>query len=171
VEQYAARFDRPLSAPTFDPGVWARGVVGRETRATPLRFGDAIELLGYQLYAEDPRPGGVVRLDLFWLPRVASDEKYRIDVQVGQAPRIGDGGGPACDKTRAEQDWVAGEPFVQRVSVPLAADAPAGSYPLLVSVSRLGPGGGPLSVVGGASGPARPVTIGEVEVTDGGPSR
>jgi hypothetical protein len=164
VEAFAARFDRPLSTPRFDPGVWARGVMAREGQPISLRFGDDVDLLGYQVFAEEPRPGGVVRVDLFWLPRVTSKEGHRIDVQVGSEPRIGDGGGPACDKTRADQDWTAGQPFVQRLSVPLAADAKPGSYPLLVSVSRLGAGGGPLPVVGGTGGGASPVAIGEVEV-------
>src|SRR5262249_38710369 len=131
-------------APTLDPGVWARGVFAREGTAMPVRFGDAIQLLGYQIYDENPHPGGVVRLDLFWLPRVSSDEGYRIDVQAGRDPRIGDGGGPACDKTGDDRDWHAGQPFVQRLSVPISAGATAGAYPILVSVSRLGDGGGPL---------------------------
>jgi hypothetical protein len=141
---------------------------------TPLavRFGQDIDLLGYQLYAEDPGPGGVVRVDLFWLPHVASDEGHRIDVQLGQEPRIGDGGGPACDKTGDDRAWSAERPFVQRLSIPIAAGATSGQYPLLVSVSRLGAGGGPLQPVGGPSSGGTLVEIGQVEVRDGSqPSR
>ena len=122
---------------------------------TPHRrcgFGDAIDLLGYQVFAEDPHPGGVVRVDLFWLPHVTSNEGHRIDVQFGRDPRIGDGGGPACDKTRADQDWQ------RRAAVRAAPERPdsprraAGPYPLLVSVSRLGAGGGPLPVSAATGG-------------------
>ncbi|HET6195144.1 MAG TPA: hypothetical protein VFE12_05310, partial [Acetobacteraceae bacterium] len=166
IETLAPQFDRAISAPTFDPGVWARGVFAREGTATPVLFDDAIQLLGYQVYAEDPRPGGVVRIDLFWLPRVNSDEDHRIDVQVGREPRIGDGGGPACDKTGDDRDWKAGQPIVQRVSVPIAATAPTGSYPILVSVSKLGEGGGPLAPDAMATGsPATLAEIGQLDLT------
>ncbi|MFN8636386.1 MAG: glycosyltransferase family 39 protein [Chloroflexota bacterium] len=168
VEDLTLSFDRQVSAPTFDPGVWARGVVARESTPLTVRFGGDVDLLGYQLYAERPQPGGVVRADLFWLPRVTADRQHRIDVQLGRDPRIGDGGGPACDKTGDDQSWVAGRTFVQRVSIPIAASAPTGQIPLLVSVSRLGAGGGPLSPTGGsASGSAGGdslVEIGQVEV-------
>jgi 4-amino-4-deoxy-L-arabinose transferase-like glycosyltransferase len=168
IESLAPEFDRPISAPTFDPGVWARGVFARDGTATPVQFGDAIQLLGYQLYAEDPRPGGVVRIDLFWLPHVNSDEQHRIDVQVGREPRIGDGGGPACDKTGDDRDWKAGQPFVQRLSVPIAASAGAGTYPILVSVSRLGDGGGPLAPTAGSgvSAAANLAEIGQIDVVE-----
>jgi 4-amino-4-deoxy-L-arabinose transferase-like glycosyltransferase len=162
VETFAPRFDRPLSAPTFDPGVWSRGVFARDGQAAPLQLGEAIDLLGYQVLAEDARPGGVVRVDLFWLPHLTTDGGYRIDVQLGRDPRIGDGGGPACDKTRADQEWQAGQPFVQRLSIPISADAPAGPHPLLVSVSENG--GGPLQATGPTGTTANPAAIGEVEV-------
>lgn len=166
-EELGARFDRRLSAPTLDPGPWARGVLARGSISVTARFGEAVELLGYQVYAEDPTPGGVVRVDLAWLPYVSSDEEHRIDVQLGREPRLGDGGGPACDKSRADQEWRAGQPFVQRVSIPIAAGAAPGRHPLLVGVSTLGPGGGPLPATGaGGDGPL--VEIGEIEVRDGG---
>lgn len=161
-EELAPRFDRRVSAPTLDPGPWARGVFARGGTPVSARFDEAVDLLGYQVFAEDPRPGGVVRVDLFWLPRVRSDEEHRIDVQLGRDRRVGDGGGPACDKTGADREWRAGEPFVQRVSIPIAAGAAPGRYPLLVGVSRLGDGGGPLTPIGADTGPL--VEIGQVEV-------
>jgi len=119
------------------------------------------------VYAEDPRPAGVVRVDLFWLPRVTSDEGHRIDAQVGREPRIGDGSGPACDKTGDDRTWLAGRPFTQRLSIPIAVGAPAGHHPLLVSVSRLGAGGGALTPSGGPATGDALVQIGEIEVHDG----
>jgi hypothetical protein len=164
IESFAPTFDRPINRPTFDPGVWARGVFAHEGIASPISFGSAIQLLGYQVFAEDPRPGGIVRIDLFWLPKVTPNEEHRIDVQVGRESRIGDGGGPACDKTGDDRDWKAGQPFVQRLSLPLAQSAQAGSYPLLVSVSRLGATGGPIVPEGAADGL---VEIGQVDVVAG----
>lgn len=172
VEDVAAPFRR-LGVPSLDPGPWARGVMARDSTPLAVSFGDDIDLLGYQVYAEDPRPGGVVRVDLFWLPHVTSDEGYRIDAQVGRESRIGDGSGPACDKTGADKSWVAGQPFTQRLSIPIAASAPVGHHPLLVSVSQLGDGGGALTPTGGPATPTgEPMTtdalvqIGEIEVLD-----
>lgn len=164
VEQFADQFERQISAPTFDPGTWARGVVARAGTRVSQSFGQDADLLGYQVYAEDPRPGGVIRVDLFWLPHVRSAEQHRIDVQLGQEPRIGDGSGPACDKTGDEKDWAAGQPFTQRVSIPIAASATPGQYPLLVGVSRLGEGGGPLATHGDAGDATGLVEIGQVEI-------
>lgn len=169
VEEAGEPFGRRPGLPTLDPGPWARGVVARDGTPLAVSFGQDVDLLGYQLYAEDPRPGGVVRVDLFWRPRVTSNEGHRIDVQLGREPRVGDGGGPACDKTGDDKTWSAGRPFVQRLSIPIAPDAPVGHHPLLVSVSRLGAGGGPLVPVAAGGDPAGDalVEIGEVEVRDG----
>jgi hypothetical protein len=168
VEDLAPRYDRRVSVPTLDPGPWARGVMPRDAVTLMVPFGGDVDLLGYQLFAEDPRPGGVVRVDLFWQPHVASDEQHRIDVQLGREPRAGVGSGPACDKTGDDRDWTPGRPFAQRVSIPIAADAPPGTYPLLVSVSRLDRDGGPLrpeAVQGASDDPL--VEIGQVEVGNG----
>jgi len=167
-ESRSAQFDRAVSAPTLDPGPWARGVFARGGTAVGSRFGEDAELLGYQVFIEDPQPGGVVRVDLFWRPLVSSREQHRIDVQLGADPRIGDASGPACDKTGADKEWVAGQPFTQRVSVPIAAGATPGSYPLLVSVSRLGAGAGPLQPVGGPAMGAPLLEVGRVDVQGGG---
>jgi hypothetical protein len=101
------------------------------------------------------------------LPRVSSREQHRIDVQLGQEPRIGDASGPACDKTGDDKDWAAGRSFTQRVSIPIAAGAAPGQYPLLVSVSRLGAGGGPLLPTGGPVAGDTLLEIGQFEVRNG----
>jgi hypothetical protein len=166
-EELTPAFERQVSVPTFDPGVWARGVVARDGVPMAVSFGEEIGLLGYQVLAEDPRPGGVVRVDLFWLPHVTGRETHRIDVQLGRDPRIGDGSGPACDTTGDDRDWRAERPFTQRVSIPIAASAAAGSYPLLVSVSRTGAGGGSLTPAGGPSTGEPLVEVGQIEIRDG----
>ena len=166
-EERESGFDRLASTPTIDPGTWARGVVARGSTAVGSRFGDDAELLSYQVYAEDPHPGGVVRVDLFWRPLVSSREQHRIDVQLGNDPRVGDASGPACDKTGDDKQWTAGQPFTQRVSIPIAAGAAPGSYPLLVSVNRLGPSGEPLIPTGGPASGSPLLEVGRVEVQGG----
>ncbi len=134
-EALAERFDRWLSGTWLDPGVWARGPLALGYIRSPARFGDAIDLIGYQLFEEDPAPGGTVRIDLFWAPRISTNGGYTIDLEVGDSERIGDGNGPGCDKSRAAQEWTAGQPFVQRASVSIGAAAPVGTHPLLVGVT------------------------------------
>jgi hypothetical protein len=136
-EDLADRFEQDASRPTLDPGIWARGPLGPNATRTPVRYGEAVELLGYQMYAEDARPGGRVRVDLAWLPLVSADRAYGIDLRLGDEPRAGDGNGAACDSNNPSEDWVAGAPFVQRASIPIDPQARPGAYPLLVGVSRL----------------------------------
>jgi hypothetical protein len=170
-EDLTPAFERQNSVPTFDPGVWARGVVARDGVPMAVSYGEEIKLLGYQVLAEDPRAGGVVRVDLFWLPRVDSKDGHRIDVQLGRDPRIGDGSGPACDTTGDDRDWRAGRPFTQRLSIPIAPGAAVGSYPLLVGVSQLGADGRSLSPTGGPATDEPLVEIGQIEIRDGTANR
>jgi len=166
-ESTADHFDRAISAPTLDPGIWARGPLGPAAVAAPVRFGEAIDMLGYQLFAEDPRPGGHLRIDLAWTPRVDANKRYAIDLRLGDAVRVGDGNGPACDTNNPSEDWVAGAPFVQRASITIAPKTAPGRYPLLVGVTEQGGRGG--AVAPDTVLPTRTnlVEIGTVEVLGG----
>jgi hypothetical protein len=131
-ESLGSRFDRELSGPELDPGVWARGVVPTRYESVEADFGE-VRLLGYQLYLENPRPGGVIRLDLYGLALVDGVE-YRADVWLGRESRIGDGDGPGCDHSPAWKTGQRGQPFVQRISIPINQRAQAGRYPLLMGM-------------------------------------
>ena len=167
-ESLADQFDRRVSLPTFDPGTWARGALARSGIAAPVRFGDAIKLLGYQLNAETPRAGGRVHVDLAWTPRVTADRAYAVDLRLGDEPRVGDGNGPGCDSNNPTEDWVAGQPFVQRASVTVEPDARPGTYPLLLGVTATGERGGALAPETTLPIRGSLVQIGTVEVADGG---
>ena len=167
-ESLAERFDRRVSQPTLDPGPWARGALAPSGVVAPVRFGEAVELLGYQLFPEGLRPGGRLHLDLAWTPRVTADQDYAIDLRLGDEPRAGDGNGPGCDSNNPTEDWVAGEPFVQRASVAIAPDARPGTYPLLVGVTRTGERGGALAPETTLPTHGNLVQIGTIEVRGGG---
>lgn len=141
VEALAERFDRDLSRPDLDPGPWGRGPV--PTSYTPARatFGGVAELLGYRLYVEDARPGGVVRADLYWAPLVSSARGYPVNLRLGQEGRLGDGSGLGCEEPGASRAWVAGQSIVQHASLAIAAEAPPGRHPILVGVSSPAGGG------------------------------
>lgn len=124
-----APFDLYLASPMDDPGVWARGPISPLATAVGEEFGDAARLEGYRIFEEDPRPGGVIRLDVFWLPHVEG-ERYVPIVTVGEEAPIATSDGPGCDKSRSWAEWLPSQPFAQRLSLPIPAEARPGEYPL-----------------------------------------
>lgn len=104
-------------------------------QALDVSFGDSIRLLGYDLSPETG-VGGTVSVTLYWQALRPMDLDYtvflhlvdgagRVRGQVDQQPQ---GGGLPTDR------WVAGEDIVDTYSVPLNADATAGSYHLTLGL-------------------------------------
>jgi len=129
-EREAALFDQRLAFPMPDPGVWARGPVSPLRTAVDIPFGDVARFQGFRVFPEIPRPGGVVRLDGYWLA-LFEGERYVPVVTIGE-PAIGSSDGPGCDKSRSWAEWQAGQPFAQRVSIPISERAQPGTYPINV---------------------------------------
>jgi hypothetical protein len=129
-EREAALFDQRLAGPMSDPGVWARGPISPVRTKLDIPFGEVARFQGYRLFAEDPRPGGVVRLDSYWLA-LFEGERYLPVITIGE-PGIGSSDGPGCDKSRGWAEWQAGQPFAQRVSIPISDRAEPGTYPISV---------------------------------------
>jgi hypothetical protein len=123
-------FDRDLSQPMVDPGVWARGVISPLMTEARRDFPVA-RFIGYRLFEEEPRPGGVVRVDAYWKPAI-NGERYIPVLTLGDDPTLGTSDGPGCDKSRSWAEWREGQPFAQRVSLPIASDAQPGRYPLTI---------------------------------------
>jgi hypothetical protein len=130
-ERAADHFDQLLAEPLADPGVWARGPVSPLRTAMNLPFADVARFLGYRVYPEDPRPGGVIRLDSYWLA-LFEGERYVPVVTIGDEPAIGSNDHPGCDKSRAWAEWHANRLFAQRNSIPISEQAQPGTYPLYV---------------------------------------
>jgi hypothetical protein len=160
-EELAARFDQQLGLLTLDPGPLARGPVPRRYEMRSVDFGQ-VQLLGYRLLAEEPRPGGMLRLDLYWLPRTSGGGHEAL-VELGRQPVIGDGAGPGCDHSDSWRDWRAGQAFVQRHSIPIGDQAPAGRYPLRVGM-RSAALGGPLPIVDGPLAGQTEITLAELDL-------
>jgi hypothetical protein len=161
VEDLGPRFDHQLSAPSADPGPWARGPVASQYQRVDADFG-YVRLLGYRLYGEDLRPGGVARLDLFWLPVVAGGG-YEPSVQLGRDAEAGDGNGPGCEHAKLGEPWRANRPFAQRASIPILATASPGRYPLLVAINSAALGG-PLPIVAGSRTGDTTVELAQVDI-------
>jgi hypothetical protein len=130
-EPAAERFDQLLARPLNDPGVWARGPVSPDRVEAEVAFGDVARFVGFRVYSENPRPGGVVRLDGYWQAQFEG-ERYVPVMTLGDDPTIGSSDGPGCDASRSWAEWRTGHPFAQRASIPISAQAQPGSYPINV---------------------------------------
>lgn len=100
-------------------------------------FGDQIRLLGYDLAAEDARPGGRVTVTLYWQALGPMERNYQVFVHLydGELWAQHDGA-PACaiwPTTRWEPGQIIADPHI----VELPAELPAGSMPVLVGLYDL----------------------------------
>lgn len=140
-------------------------------RALMARFGDSIELEGFDLPNASASPGGIMRLVLYWraLGDVSAD--YQVFVHLSESPDVPpiaqqDGApGGGLDPTSA---WRSGEQHVDPHGIALPTSLPPGQYYLLVGLYD------PLT---GARLPSSPyattsgTVVGAVVVTDGNGSR
>lgn len=100
------------------------------------RFGDAIELYGYDLWPETVRPGEELTLRLYWRATAPVDRDYTAFTQlltpddriVGQHDRKL--GGDLYPTSR----WPVGEPVRETYKLRVASDAPPGPYRLIAGV-------------------------------------
>jgi hypothetical protein len=158
-ENAAERFDQRLASPMDDPGVWARGPVSPARIDMDVPFGDAARFLGFRVYPENPRPGGVVRLDGYWLA-LFEGERYVPVVTLGDDPSIGSSDGPGCDASRSWAEWRDAQPFAQRVSIPISERARPGTYPIKVRLVDTSTG----KLVPSTATNADSVTVGSVVI-------
>ncbi|GAB4562674.1 MAG: hypothetical protein Kow0047_10960 [Anaerolineae bacterium] len=102
------------------------------------RLGTVARLLGFDLDDSQARPGGVLRLTLYWQALEPTDEDYKVFNHLvdgaGQLRAQRDGF-PAEGRQRT-YGWVPGEVIVDRYDISIPADAPAGGYRLLTGMYR-----------------------------------
>jgi hypothetical protein len=121
-------------AVVFAIGAGQRPAVSPET-ARPASFGGLIDLLGYAL-GPAPASGGTLTLTLYWRMAQHSAAELHVFVHVLGPPRA-DGSplyaqrdaGP-CDNAYPSWQWAPGEVLVDRMTVEVPADVPAGDYQL-----------------------------------------
>ncbi|HRQ12884.1 MAG TPA: glycosyltransferase family 39 protein [Promineifilum sp.] len=123
-------------------------------------FAGGIRLLGYDLAAATARPGESINLRLYWTSDGNISQSYKVFTHL-----LGDvfnaGGGnflwgqvdnePAAN-TRPTTTWRAGEVIVDEYAIPIAPDAPSGTYRIEIGLydpingqrlPALGPDGAP----------------------------
>jgi hypothetical protein len=133
--------------------------------AVGANFDDKIELLGYNMGATRLAPDDKLSLSLVWRSRTSDmSQSYTVFVHLvgpdgalhGQWDKV-----PGERSKQPTTGWVTGEVVVDPIEVPLAPDAPPGTYRVQVGL-YLAPDGPRLPLRGGAGGDA--LELGQIEV-------
>ena len=134
-EDFSARFDADLSDPFFEED--GPTAVAQIQTPTDFRFGDSIRLVGYTLRGQDNVPGGGVNLTLYWQADAPVPQAYSISTQVidqSDAYKAGQRDGEPVCNSLPTNSWQPGKIIADRYYIPLAADARAGTYTLLLGM-------------------------------------
>lgn len=122
------------------PALLAPNDLARIAQPLSVTFGDAIELLGYDLETRAVKPGDTLRIALYWRALAPMSESFRVFVHlVGQ----GDTSAGGTDVIPARGAfptvyWKPGDALRDVVSISIAPDAPPGKYALQVGVYPVG---------------------------------
>ena len=107
------------------------------TNPVGVTFGEQVRLLGYDLDASQAQPGGQIWLTLYWQPLVPFERNYQVFVHLYNGQMRGqDDGAPECDLNPTTR-WEPGQIIADPHRIPIAADAPTASIPLLVGMYGL----------------------------------
>ena len=107
---------------------------------TGYQLGDWVRLQGYRLDVSDARPGGNVRLTLFWEALQPADGLYQVFNHLYEGRMWGQQDGtPACGY-RPTVLWEPGQVVRDDYVIPLDADTPRGNLPLQVGMYDLATG-------------------------------
>ena len=100
------------------------------------RLGEQIDLLGYDLEASQVQRGGPVVLTLYWRARQPLPEQYKVFVHmIGADGKLwGQKDTMPLDGYYPTDRWRNDEVVVDRYSIPVAGDAPRGSYRLAIGM-------------------------------------
>jgi hypothetical protein len=104
--------------------------------AYPLRakFGDSIELLGFDVRESAVEPGGLIGLTLYWRALGPTDISYKVFTHLldGSGSRVGQKDSIPVGGARPTTGWVAGELLVD--SYEIAVDEGESNLPYQVAV-------------------------------------
>jgi hypothetical protein len=94
------------------------------------RFGDEIELLGYDLEASDARPGGELRATFYWRALRPMEVGYTVFLHLRDetGERRGQRDSQPLNGTYPTSAWLPGAVVRDEYVVPIAGDAPLGAY-------------------------------------------
>ncbi len=143
-EQFAARWPGMQRESMAAPSAEAQLVVYRlpvaarppvvGALATPPTFGDAVRLQGVMVAPTIARPGQSVDVTLDWLALqpTTTDANFFVHLVADDGRLVGQFDGPPLGGSYPTTGWQPGERIIQRVSVPIAPDAPPGDLAVRV---------------------------------------
>jgi len=98
-------------------------------------LGGQIVLLGYDLAGTQASPGGSLPLTLYWQAQGEMQTSYKVFVQlIGPDGVLAQVDAIPVDWARPTTGWVAGEIVTDRYTLLIPADAPEGTYSLIVGM-------------------------------------
>lgn len=123
---------RPSAAPSLP----------EEASPVAIPFGEAIRLRGVDVDATAARPGGSLRLTLYWQSLAAAREDYTVFAHlVGDAPQpVAQVDGPPAFGMFPTSRWQPGDLVRDPRELALPPDLPPGRYTVLVGLYRPGDG-------------------------------
>jgi hypothetical protein len=134
---------------------------------TSYRYGDSIQLLGYDIDRTEVTPGGELEVTLYWNTSAPLPTNYFVSLQVIDLPdgrKAGQRDGePGCNRFPTTT-WVPGDRIYDRYHVPIAPDAQPGNYTLYTIMYS--PESGPLTVTDAAGQQSGGVALGTITVLE-----
>jgi hypothetical protein len=105
-------------------------------------FADGIRLLGYDVETEQPQPGGIVYLTLYWQAQQPVAQKYKVFTHLlGEVYNInsdnflwGQQDNEPVNSSRPTTTWRSGELIVDSYAIPIDALAPPGTYQIEIGL-------------------------------------
>lgn len=107
--------------------------------ALPVELGDGLRLLGYDLDTTDARPGGKLRVNLYWQSERRTDVSYTVFTHLldGEGRLIGQYDSVPLKGELPTRKWYSGQTVVDPVEIEIGTDAPPGPYSLAVGMYEL----------------------------------
>jgi len=105
-------------------------------RPLALQLGDSVKLLGYDLETEEARPGGRLFLTIYWQGLRTMDTSYTVFAHLldSEGTIRGQRDGVPGQGTLPTTSWVEDEVIVDTYEIPIAPDAPPGTYDLITGM-------------------------------------
>jgi hypothetical protein len=106
---------------------YLKPVVSHPLRA---RFGESVVLIGYDLEAQQARPGDKLGLTLYWHALSPMDKSYTVFVHLLDANEVIQGWGDSLPGggTLPTTGWLAAEYLHDRHEIAIKSEAPSGDY-------------------------------------------
>jgi len=134
LEDYEPIYDRDMASPDFDAGIPVTDLASLMQHPLEVNLENKLKLIGYDLDSTNIKRGNALLLTLYWQGFERLQEDYKVFVHLetdriwGQEDHV-----PVCG-TRPTTTWLPGEVIVDRYSLLIDPQTPAGSYPILVGM-------------------------------------